>query len=258
MRIPCPVRFLGLALLAASAALPQPLDRVLFQTSTIDALLQGVYDGEMTFAELRQHGDFGIGTLNGVDGEMIAIGGRFFQIASDGKARPIADSVRTPFASVTRFRPEITLAVAEPVSFAELQRKIEAALPSPNYFYAIRVTGRFDAVKTRSVPRQHPPYIPLSEVVKVQPTFDFAGVEGTLAGFRCPELAKGINVPGYHIHFLNKEENAGGHVLAFVLRQGTVEIDIKREIRISLPATGAFGKADFVRDRSRELQRVEK
>jgi len=37
-----------------------------FQMSTISALSQGLYDGEITYAQLAQHGDFGLGTFNGI------------------------------------------------------------------------------------------------------------------------------------------------------------------------------------------------
>jgi acetolactate decarboxylase len=230
----------------------------LFQTSTIDALLQGVYDGEMTFAELRTHGSFGIGTVNGVDGEMIALGGRFFQVTGDGKVHRLRDEMRTPFASVTDFVPDITIEVTDRATFEELEKRIDAALPSPNWFYAIRVTGQFEMVKTRSVPRQSPPYQPLTEVVKTQPVFDLRDTEGTLAGFRCPAFAKGLNVPGYHLHYLNRAEDAGGHVLGGVLNKGRIEISIKREFRLSMPETRAFREADLARDRSRDVRAVEK
>jgi acetolactate decarboxylase len=250
-------RPLVLLLFATTAAFAQAGD-VFYQTSTIDALLQGVYDGATTFEELARHGDFGIGTFNGADGEMIALGGRFFQIASDGKARPVAPTLRTPFASVTRFHATITLDVAAPTTYDELMRKIDAALPSPNYFYAVRVTGRFDSLKARSVPRQHPPYPPLAEVVKTQPVFEFKDARGTLVGFRCPEFAKGVNVPGYHLHFLNRDETGGGHLLSCVLREGKVEIDVLREFQMALPSTPEFAAADLVRDRAVELRKVEK
>lgn len=34
---------------------------VLFHASTIAALLDGAYDGDLTFAELAEHGDLGLG-----------------------------------------------------------------------------------------------------------------------------------------------------------------------------------------------------
>jgi len=257
MRIYRFTRALAILLLIAGGLCGQSRNE-LFQTSTIDALLQGVYDGDMTFAELRKHGNFGIGTFNGVDGEMIALGGRFFQIASDGKARPVRDEMRTPFASVTDFAPDIAVAVTGPLTLEDLLKRIDAVLPGANWYYAVRVTGRFDAVTTRSVPRQRPPYEPLTEVVKAQPVFHLRDVEGTLAGFKCPEFARGVNVPGYHLHFLNCQETAGGHVLSCVLREGRIEVAIKRELHISLPATAAFSRADLVRDRTGEVRAVEK
>lgn len=48
---------------------------VLFQASTIGALLDGAFEGDLSFAELAGHGDLGLGTLNHLDGEMIATGG---------------------------------------------------------------------------------------------------------------------------------------------------------------------------------------
>jgi acetolactate decarboxylase len=245
-------------LLTAATVFSQARTDTLFQTSTIDALLQGVYEGEMTFAELRRHGDFGIGTLNAADGEVIALDGHFFQVASDGKARPVPPTARTPFATVTRFEADITLAIGEPISLEALEKRIDADIPGTNYFYAIRITGRFDWVKTRSVPRQNPPYVPLTEVVKAQPVFEFANVDGVLAGFRCPEFAKSLNVTGYHLHFLNRAKTAGGHVLGLMLHEGKVEIDIKRGFEVSLPTTAGFREADLIRDRTADLQRVEK
>lgn len=229
----------------------------LFQTSTIDALVQGVYDGDMTFGELRKRGDFGIGTFNGIDGEMIAFDGRFYQITSDGKARPVRDEMRTPFASVTSFAPDIVIPV-DGLTLEGLQKRIDGALPSANWYYAVRVTGRFESVRTRSVPRQQPPYRSLTEVVKTQPVFHFRDVDGVLAGFRCPEFAKGVNVPGYHLHFLNREATAGGHVLGLVLVNGKIEIGIQREIHLSLPSTASFGRANLAIDRSSEIRVVEK
>ncbi len=54
----------------------------LYQVSTLSALLEGVYDGETTFAELKPHGDFGIGTFNALDGEMICVDGHTYQASA--------------------------------------------------------------------------------------------------------------------------------------------------------------------------------
>ena len=62
---------------------------VLFQASTIGALLDGAYVGDVTIGELSEHGDLGLGTLNGIDGEMIVLDGRFYRADVDGAINEI-------------------------------------------------------------------------------------------------------------------------------------------------------------------------
>ena len=57
-----------------------------YQTSTMGALLDGVYDGDVTIAELLTHGDFGLGTFNHLDGEMVVLDGVCHHLRSDGSA----------------------------------------------------------------------------------------------------------------------------------------------------------------------------
>src|ERR1700722_19599243 len=69
-----------------------------YQTSTMGALLDGVYDGDVTIRELLQHGDFGLGTFNGLDGEMLVLDGVCYQLRGDGSAQVADADQRTPFA----------------------------------------------------------------------------------------------------------------------------------------------------------------
>lgn len=229
----------------------------IFQTSTINALLEGVYEGEVTFGELRQHGDFGLGTFNALDGEMIALDGEFYQVRSDGRARPVADEQKTPFAVVQFFRPEYQQALNDEVDYEQLQDELRKHHQSTNFFYAIRVDGLFSYVKTRSVPRQHKPYPALVEVAREQPTFEFENVEGSLAGFRFPDYAAGVNVPGYHLHFITRERTAGGHVLDLRLRQGTLYVEHTANFHMELPESGGFLEADLAKDQREAIQEAE-
>jgi acetolactate decarboxylase len=222
----------------------------LFQASTISALLVGVYDGETTFRELKAHGDFGLGTLNGLDGEMIAVDGRFYQVRSDGVASLIDGAAKTPFAVVKQFRADRTITLSQPVDLAQLGQFLDRSIPTKNVPYAIRVDGRFKSLTTRSVPRQSQPYPPLVEATKHQQTFQFQDVQGTLVGFRTPEWMAGVNVPGYHFHFLTADRKAGGHVLACEVAQATIALDDARDFRMALPDDTAFNQADLTPDRS--------
>lgn len=250
-----------LGLLVASPAIAGPAGAgrdVLTQVSTIDALMTGVYDGEMTLGSLGQKGDFGLGTFNTLDGEMILLNGKFYRVTVSGKAERPDDATKTPFAAVTFFEPDRTVSLEEGLDFRQLTAKTDSLLPSQNIFYAIKITGTFKMVKTRSVPAQQKPYVPLTEVVKVQPVFNFRNVEGTIVGFRCPPYVKGVNVPGYHLHFLTSDGQGGGHVLDLRVDKALMEIDDTNEFLLLLPSDKEFYAADLDKDREKDLKKVEK
>ena len=186
---------------------------VLFQYSTIQRPDGGVYDGDLTYGELAKHGDFGLGTFNALDGEMIALDGKFYQIKSDGVAYPVSDSMKTPFADVTFFNADQTVTIDEPLNFRQLEAYLEKLLPSLNLAYAVRIEGVFPYIKTRSVPRQQRPYPPLVEAAKNQTVFEFQNVKGVMVGFWAPKYLAGVNVAGYHLHFITADRQAGGHLL---------------------------------------------
>lgn len=230
---------------------------ILYQVSTLDALVGGVYEGKTTLASLKAHGDFGIGTFNAVDGEMMLIDGLFYRVDGTGKVRLAPETECTPFAAVTFFEPDITLQFDSPVSMDSLYRFIDSRLPSENLFYAVRLIGSFDAVRTRSVPRQTKPYVKLTEVVKTQPVFKFSEVNGMMVGFRCPSYAKTVNYAGYHLHFLAKEGEGGGHVLGFTADKVRIEIDVTDGFHLALPDDGEFYRVDLSGDEE-AVKKVEK
>lgn len=251
------VASLAMVLLAAGCAAP-PRDTV-FQASTIDALLAGVYDGELTCRELLRHGDLGIGTFDRLDGEMVLLDGELFQVRADGSVRRPDPALRTPFAAVCRFEPGSAVPVAEGSDRAVVEALLDRQCPNPNLFYAIRLTGRFAAVTTRSVPAQDRPYRPLVEVTAHQPEFAMTDVEGTVLGFRCPAFVKGVNVPGWHLHFISRDRARGGHVLSFTVAAAACEVDALHRLLLTLPAgSDGFARTDLSRDRSGELMDVER
>ena len=231
----------------------------LVQISTIDAILSGVYDGVVEFVTLRKYGDFGIGTFEGLDGEMLGFDGNFYQVKADGIAYPVSDSMLTPFASITFFDVDWERELPERINYKQLQDFLDGALPTSNIFYAIKIEGIFSYMKTRSVPAQEKPYPPLVEVTQNQPIFEFNYVEGTMVGFRCPTYVAGVNVPGYHLHFLTKSKDAGGHVLEFEIAKAVASIDYTSEFLMILPGEDSdFYEVDLTQDKQDELEKVEK
>lgn len=222
----------------------------LFQYSTIDALLAGLYDGGLTMAELKKHGDFGLGTFNALDGEMVVLDGQVFQVKSDGMANATEDNVKTPFAAVTFFTPRQSLSIKKAANFKELTGLLDKALPSPNLFYAVKIEGRFPQITVRSAPRQARPYPPLAKAVEKQTVFSLKNVEGTLVGLRCPAFVKNVNVAGYHFHFLTRDRTRGGHALDCALENLTAQIDVIHGFSMILPKDQEFYRLDLMGDKS--------
>ena len=235
-----------------------PSRNTVYQTSTIDALLAGVYDGDLTLRELRARGDFGIGTYDNLDGEMVLLDGEFHQVKADGKVYSPDLDGETPFAAVCAFRPEKVFAVPSGADMRAAEALIDREAPNQNLFHAIRIEGQFKTMRTRSVPAQKRPFPPLKAVAATQPVFDMENVSGTVLGFRCPPFAAGVNVPGYHLHFISQDRARGGHILAFELVTGTAQVDVLDRFVMQLPATEDFATVDLSRDRQQDLQGVEK
>ncbi len=269
----CPIsESLMQALTARSARTGEPLAHIvmsaladaleiehstLFQVSTSTALVQGVYKGVVTIGELKQHGDFGLGTFDGLDGEMLALDGRFYQVLGSGKVLEPADDARVPFAVVTAFRAERCITIDQVADFADLAAQLDALRRTENLFYAIRIEGQFAYLKTRAACKAASG-VSLLEASSHQREFEFADVVGTLVGFWTPRYARSLNIAGWHLHFVTDDRTGGGHVLdcrAVGLRAQLQELS---DVRIAMPETAAFLRADLSQDPTSALEVIER
>jgi acetolactate decarboxylase len=207
-----------------------------WQGSSIAALLEGRYEGDLTLGELLVHGDLGLGTVQHLDGELVVVDGECFQVTADGAVHRPPASTRTPFAVVCRFAPAAEEAVTGPVGLAGLTARMDALAPTAEPVVAVRVDGRFTDLHLRSVPRQHPPYPPLTQVVANQTSWTVPEAVGTVVGFRFPDELQGVEVPGYHLHFLAADRAVGGHVTDLTLLEGRMQLDGSHELHVEIPA----------------------
>jgi acetolactate decarboxylase len=228
-------RAFALALFAVAAVPAYAAEA--YQYSTISALLAGGYDGEMPVGQLLQHGGFGLGTFNGVDGEMMVLDGNVYRGTVDGQAQPVADTEQTPFAVVVPFSPQGSMPVAAGQSLVQLEAALDALPYSASRILAVRIDGRWQSLQVRSEPKQVPPYRPLAEVIKAQQVVHTLGeIDGTLIGFRFPATASSVNVAGWHFHFLSADKARGGHVLGLTTGAGLASIEEIADLRITFPA----------------------
>lgn len=226
-----------------------------YQMSTIGSLIAGNYDGFQTAEVLKQHGDFGIGTFDALDGELVMIDGTIYKIKDTGKAEAVPDSITLPFAAATFFDKDIALELRDVKDYKMLSEKLDKALANKNNFYAFRIDGTFAYLRLRSVPKQEKPYPILSKVTEKQPTFEYTGVKGTLIGFWCPDYIGSINVPGYHLHFISEDRKIGGHLLEVSFTEAQAFADTCDSFSMQLPLENT-NSADM--DMSPEIHKVEK
>ena len=189
---------------------------------------------------------------------MIALDGNFYQIKTDGIAYPVDASMKTPFAVVTHFEPDHTITIDEQLDYKDLEGYLDSILPTENIFYAIKLEGTFSSIKASSVPRQKKPYPPLVEAAKHQKIFEFHDVKGVIVGFRLPKYMEGINVPGYHLHFITDDRKAGGHLLACTIKNVHVEIDYTNDFYMVLPEKDDFYNVNLAKDNQKQIDKIEK
>ncbi|MEI8348974.1 MAG: acetolactate decarboxylase [Candidatus Omnitrophota bacterium] len=218
---------------------------ILYQVSMIGALMKGGYDTAADIKTLKSHGDFGIGTFDALDGEMVALAGNFYQVRSDGSVHVVLDAAKTPFALVTFFDVDRKTVLDKPLDLENMKKFIDGLLPTKNIPYAIKIEGRFDHVKTRSVPRQEKPYRGLNEAVNEQSVFELSNVEGVVVGFIIPGYMQGLHPCGYHLHFLSADRRFGGHLLEAKLARGVVSIDDTYQYHVTLPKNNQFSQLDL-------------
>ncbi len=229
----------------------------LYQVSTLQALSLGIFDGPTTFEDLLKHGDFGLGTLNALDGEVIILDGKAWQARFDGQVVPVPPKAKTPFGIVTHFKREggMRMAWAE---YSRLKETLDETLSTPNVIYAIKVHGVFSRMKVRSVPRQSWPYGTLGDAVKKQATWEWKNIKGTMIGFKFPTYLASVNLADYHFHFISDDKMHGGHVLDVRLEDADVDIQSLRRFEMVLPASADFDKADLAQDQKAALDKAEK
>ncbi len=219
---------------------------VVTQVSTYDALGLGLYDGTVPLKSLRHSGDFGLGTLNGWNGEIVLLDGKYHLIPGNGMAQLVTDfDATTPFFEMTWFKTDEHRPLPDATSYDQLRQAPTNFLPSLNAIYAVKLEGRFQHVKTRSMPTQSKPYKPMAELVKTQPTFEFTDIEGTMVGFWTPPALKGVGLAGWHLHFLTKDGRGGGHVLGFTTRDVELKLDRCLEFHWQIPGTDDYQQAPF-------------
>ena len=227
-----------------------------YQISTSAALVQGVSEGAISSQNLLANGNFGLGTFEHLDGEMVVLDGNVYQARGDGSVQHRLDDFQVPFAVVSQFQVDENFEARDIGSLLDLERASDPHRESDNLFYALRVDGFFEHLHTRAV-KAASDGARLLAAAQMQSEFYFKDIEGTLVCIWSPRYSSSFSIPGYHFHFISKDRTKGGHVLDCAAKALRVGIQMLSEYDVRFPQTGSFIKTDLTVDTSRDLQKAE-
>jgi acetolactate decarboxylase len=228
----------------------------LFQVSTSGALVEGVYTGAVSSEVILRHGDFGLGTFENLDGEMVVLDGHIYRARGDGTVSEAPEDARAPFAVVTRFAPDVDLQIEPADSLDALMQRCDQHRQSNNIFYAVRLDGEFHQVRMRAV---SPPSSGgrLIDAARAQSEFSLDEVSGTLVGLWSPGFSSAFSIAGYHFHFLSEDRAHGGHLLACSTASLRLRIEALTDFHLALPENESFLRADLSKNSAGELAYAE-
>lgn len=228
----------------------------LYQVSTLQALIRGGYDGGITIKNLLKHGDNGLGTFDGLDGEMIIIDGKVYKGKIDGKIYRVQDNERTPFANIAFIKINEEKQFSFQGGYENLKTQLNKFYPMGNMPIVFSINGDFENITYRSVPMQKKPYPPLTEVVKKQSVFNKSKIKGTIVGFRFPSYMTDINANGYHLHFISQDKKYGGHLLN--VESGNIKVKAQNLNGIEIFLPKSINSINLEQSKSQDVDIVEK
>ena len=232
----------------------------IYQVALLQSLTQGYYDGIIKVSELKEHGDIGIGTFEGVNGEMIVLDGTVYQALGDGTVQVAADDETVPFSNVTFFDKDGSVELSDINDVNALKEKLNAMVEEngKNLFYFVKMSGTFEKMNVRSEIKQEKPYKTLDKALETdQREFSYDNITGTVVALYCPDYMNGLNTPGWHFHFISDDKTKGGHLLDLQFAKATAEYDATPEFDMCLTDNGDFQQMELSKDVSDAIKKVE-
>lgn len=231
----------------------------LLQASTLNALMLGNFDRTISVRTFLQDADTGIGTYTGLDGEAIFEDGVAYRATADGGVTVMGPEDGVAFGTVAKFdRSAPVHQVENTASLAVLNEQLAPYVAeNPNIFYLLKATGTFDQMHVRSCYACEKPYPTLSEAASHQKEFRYQNVAGSVIAVYCPPYVEGINLPGWHFHFLSADKSKGGHILGLQTASLTFQLNPILDWELVLPENPEFAKRDLCEDLSAKTAAVE-
>lgn len=233
-----------------------------YQVSTLNSLMLGNLSGVISINELLKNGDYGIGTCEGLDGEMIVIDGTAYNGHASGAVQKYHNDDKVAFASVCRFSEHTKSFIIKDINnLKELTKKmtqlIKEEYKNKNVFYIVKIKVHTNYVKFRSCYKQNEPYRTLMEIMPSQVKFEYNNISGDIIGVFCPDYVDKLNMPGWHFHFISDDKTKGGHLFDLSFAEAQIDIDQKTQYEIILPTNNKFATINLSADLKKEVEETE-
>lgn len=244
---------------AASSEPAQDRETV-YQVALLQSLTQGYYDGIIKVSELKKHGDTGIGTFEGVNGEMIVLDGKVYQALGDGTVKEADDNETVPFSNVSFFDSDVSVDLKDIKDMASFKAELDKTVneKGKNMFYLVKVSGTFDKMFVRSEIKQEKPYKSLDKALETdQREFNYDNITGTVVGLYCPDYMSGLNAAGWHFHFISDDRTKGGHMLDLSFNSAKAVLDITPRFDMELSDNSDFQSMELAKNVDDAIKKVE-
>ena len=231
-----------------------------YQVALLQSLTQGYFDGVIKVSELKRRGDTGLGTFDGVNGEMIVLDGRVYQALGNGSVRTADDNETVPFSVVTFFDKDISAVLPASDDINSLKESLTKIVDENgrNLFFMVKLVGKFKRMKVRSIPKQTKPYRSLDKALAAdQKVYEYENISGTAVALYCPDYMAGLNASGWHLHFISDNKTRGGHILDLSFDSVQAEFDAKQSFELYLPGDPEFQSMGLSKDVSEAIRKVE-
>lgn len=250
----------GAMIFNTATAAPVPVEReTINQIALLQSLTLGYFDGSITVGELKILGDTGLGTFNGLDGEMIVLDGVVYRANQECEINVVADEVTVPFSNVTFFEKDFAARLKNVQSKTSLETHFSKLVDKhgKNSFYMVKITGNFNEILIRSEAGSKKPYPTLVEALKTQKELTLQNVSGTIVGLYCPAEMQSLNTVGWHFHFISDDKKIGGHVLALNIKNAEAQFDQTDNFAMRLPSKKNFHKLNLAEDLREDIGKAE-
>ena len=249
----------GTMLFNTASAAPAQDRETIYQVALLQSLTMGYFDNVVSVKELKTHGDTGIGTFTGLNGEMIVLDGVVYRANRDCKINVMGDKEGVPFSNVTFFEKDISVKLVDVADKESLEKILNEAVAKHghNSFYMIKLAGTFNEILVRSESGAEEPYPTLVEALKTQNEVTRQNINGTIVGLYCPDFMSSLNSTGWHFHFISSDKKFGGHVLGLNLKSGEAQLDKTDSLNMNLPKKKNFQTLDFNKDLREDIRKAE-